>query len=103
MDCVYPFGVDPAWWLSANLLTYVNAIKMRMSVIIGVSHMTMGICVKGLNSIYNGKWLVFIFEVITGLIILLGLFGWMDFLIIYKWAGYPLNAFSTAATPVGKL
>jgi len=103
MDCVYSFGVDPAWWLSPNLLTYVNAIKMRMSVIIGVTHMSMGICVKGLNAIYNGKWLVVIFEVLTGLIILLGLFGWMDLLIIWKWAGYPVNAFSTAAAEVSKL
>lgn len=85
------------------MLVYVNAIKMRMSVIIGIAHMSMGICVKGINSVYNGKWIVLIFEVLTGLIILLGLFGWMDFLIIYKWAGYPVNAFSTAPIPFAKL
>ena len=38
--------------------------------------------------------MVFWFEVVTGLIILNGLFGWMDFLIISKWL-YPLNAYST--------
>lgn len=50
---MYPFGVDPAWWLSANLLTFVNSIKMRMAVIIGVAHMSMAIMVKGLNAAYN--------------------------------------------------
>ena len=55
MDCVYPFGTDPAWWLSpANILTFVNSIKMRMAVIIGIAHMTMGICVKGLNAVKKG-------------------------------------------------
>lgn len=33
------------------------------------------------------------FEVITGLIILLGLFGWMDLLIVAKW-NYIMNPYS---------
>lgn len=50
-DCVYGFGMDPAWALSPQRLTFTNSIKMRMSVIIGVWHMSMAICVKGLNAI----------------------------------------------------
>jgi V-type H+-transporting ATPase subunit a len=97
LDCVYAFGTDPAWYLSSNMLTFVNSIKMRMSVIIGIAHMSMGITVKGFNAIAKGQWIVLIFEVICGLIILLGLFGWMDFLIIYKWVWYPVNSYSTNA------
>lgn len=93
MDCVYPFGVDPAWSLSPQLLTYTNNIKMKLSVIIGVIHMSIGICVKGSNSIYFGRMLDLIFEVFTGLIILLGLFGWMDLLIFSKWT-YVMNPYS---------
>lgn len=58
---------------------------MKMAVIIGVFHMTKGICVKGVNAVFFHDWIVLIFEVVTGLIILLGLFGWMDFLIYGKW------------------
>lgn len=94
MDCVYTFGVDPAWYLSPSMLTYTNRIKMSMSVIVGVWHMSMAICVKGTNAVRDKQWLVFIFEVVAGLIILNGLFGWMDALIIMKWA-YPMNAYST--------
>jgi hypothetical protein len=36
--------------------------------------------------------------VITGLIILLGLFGWMDYLIFAKWI-YPLDVDSTKRIP----
>jgi len=36
---------------------------------------------------------VLCFEVITGLIILLGLFGWMDLLIVAKW-NYIMNPYS---------
>lgn len=93
MECVYPFGVDPAWALSPQLLTFTNNIKMKLSVIIGVIHMTIGIIVKGTNSIYFGKYLDLFFEVVTGVIILLGLFGWMDYLIFSKWT-YTMNPYS---------
>jgi len=95
MDCVYPFGTDPTWYLDPNGLTFFNSIKMRTSVIIGVFHMSMGITVKGLNAVFRGQRLVLIFEVIGGLIILNGLFGNMDFLVIQKWI-YEMNAYSTA-------
>jgi hypothetical protein len=44
--------------------------------------MSMGITVKGLNAVFRKQWLVLMFEVIAGLFILNGLFGFMDFLVI---------------------
>lgn len=35
-DCVYPIGIDPTWYLAHNELTYMNSLKMKMSVILGV-------------------------------------------------------------------
>jgi V-type H+-transporting ATPase subunit a len=96
MECVYPFGVDPAWFLSPTLLTFTNNIKMKLSVILGVIHMSIGVVVKGANSVYFSKNLDLFFEVITGLIILLGLFGWMDLLIFAKWT-YVMNPYSIDA------
>jgi len=84
-DCTYPMGTDPIWGIATNRLTYVNGIKMKLSVIFGVLHMTMGILHKGTNTIYFRDWPSFITEVVVGLIILLGLFGWMDLLVIGKW------------------
>lgn len=85
-DCVYGFGLDPTWFLSENeILTVQNSVKMKMAVVIGVSHMMMGIIVKGLNVIYLKQWVVFGTEVVTGVLILFGLFGWMDLLIFSKW------------------
>ena len=68
-------------------------MKMKIAVIIGVAHMTMGIVVKGLNALYFKRKLVFWTEVVTGLIILNCLFGWMDALIIIKWL-YKMNPYS---------
>ena len=47
--------------------------------------MTMGVLCKGLNNIYFGQAIDFIFEFIPQLIFLLGLFGYMDLMIILKW------------------
>lgn len=78
-------GTDPIWGISSNKLTYINGIKMKLSVIFGVLHMTMGIIHKGTNTVYFADWPSFFTEVVAGTIILLGLFGWMDLLIIAKW------------------
>lgn len=56
--------------------------------------MSMGIVTKGINTIYFGQMMAFWTEVVTGLIILNGLFGWMDMLIVIKWL-YPMNPAST--------
>jgi vacuolar-type H+-ATPase subunit I/STV1 len=89
-NCVYPFGLDSVWMLSSNSLTFSNNIKMKLAVIMGIFHMTMGILHKGTNSVFFSRWADFLTEVVAGLIILLGLFGWMDFLIFCKWFT-PLN------------
>ena len=57
---------------------------MKVSVIFGVLHMSMGIIIKGMNSATNGKYLDIFTEVATGILILWGLFGWMDMQIIIK-------------------
>lgn len=58
---------------------------MKISVIMAIFHMSIGIIMKGTNAVYFKKPLDLVTEVIFGLIILWGLFGWMDALIIAKW------------------
>lgn len=60
-------------------------MKMKLAVIIGVAQMSLGICMKGLNAMYFRNMLDFVGEFIPQIIMMLCLFGWMDFLIIMKW------------------
>eukprot|EP00117_Sycon_ciliatum_P018100 scpid52081/ scgid16847/ Vacuolar proton translocating ATPase 100 kDa subunit; Clathrin-coated vesicle/synaptic vesicle proton pump 100 kDa subunit; Vacuolar ATPase transmembrane subunit len=83
--CVYPIGIDPSWYRAANELTFMNSLKMKMSVIFGVMQMSMGVFIKALNAIYFGHKIEFFFEFIPQIVLLLSLFGFMDLMIVAKW------------------
>ena len=34
--CVYPFGFDPKWFISDQLLSYTNNFKMKLAVIFAI-------------------------------------------------------------------
>jgi V-type H+-transporting ATPase subunit a len=55
-------GVDPHWYFGKNELTYMNSLKMKLSVILGVAQMAMGVCMKAFNSAYSHKTIDFFFE-----------------------------------------
>jgi V-type H+-transporting ATPase subunit a len=84
-DWVYPFGIDHGWYLAKNELTYFNSLKMKLSVIFGVSQMSLGIFMKATNALYFKEKLDFYFEFIPQILLLWSIFGYMITLIIVKW------------------
>ena len=85
-NCNYRFGLDPVWLISTNELAYINSLKMKLSVILGVSHMVLGIFLKGFNAIFEKNIIEIIFIFIPQIVLMLILFGYMDALIFIKWS-----------------
>jgi len=85
-SCVYPFGVDPAWHISGNELLFFNSMKMKLSVVVGIVQMTLGIVLKGLNAHFFGEKLDFYFEFLPMMVFDFCFFGYMVFLIFLKWS-----------------
>ena len=85
-DCNYKFGLDPIWMVTSNELTFINSLKMKFSVIIGVFQMTLGIILKGVNSIFENNLIDCFCVFIPQLIFMLIIFGYMDLLIFLKWS-----------------
>jgi len=83
---VYPFGVDPNWHGTTNELLFYNSMKMKLSVILGIFQMFVGICLKGLNAIYTHSWYDFFFEFIPQVVFATCLFVYMIILIVVKWS-----------------
>lgn len=45
----YPFGVDPAWHGTRSELPFLNSLKMKMSILLGVAQMNLGIVLSYCN------------------------------------------------------
>ncbi|XP_031600507.1 T cell immune regulator 1, ATPase H+ transporting V0 subunit a3b isoform X1 [Oreochromis aureus] len=84
----YPFGIDPVWGMANNKLTFLNSYKMKMSVIIGIIHMTFGVCLSFFNYWHFRKFSSLIFVLIPELFFMLFLFGYLVFMVVYKWVAY---------------
>ena len=84
-NCIYPIGIDPKWYAATNDLAFMNSFKMKLSVIIGVIQMTLGIILRGLNNLFFKDYMGFFFEFIPQIIFMLLLFGYMIALIFIKW------------------
>uniref|UniRef100_A0A6Q2XWF8 V-type proton ATPase subunit a n=1 Tax=Esox lucius TaxID=8010 RepID=A0A6Q2XWF8_ESOLU len=84
----YPFGIDPIWNMAVNRLSFLNSYKMKMSVIIGVVHMSFGVVLSVFNHLHFKQrfnvYLLFLPE----LLFLLCLFGYLVFMILYKWLAF---------------
>uniref|UniRef100_A0A0D9XIB3 V-type proton ATPase subunit a n=1 Tax=Leersia perrieri TaxID=77586 RepID=A0A0D9XIB3_9ORYZ len=46
----YPFGVDPVWHGSRSELPFLNSLKMKLSILLGVAQMNLGIVMSYFNA-----------------------------------------------------
>ncbi|KAM9194057.1 V-type proton ATPase 116 kDa subunit a 2 isoform 2-T2 [Dugong dugon] len=84
----YPFGIDPIWNLATNRLTFLNSFKMKMSVILGIIHMTFGVTLGIFNHLHFRKKFNIYLVSIPELLFMLCIFGYLIFMIVYKWLVY---------------
>lgn len=82
----YPVGFDPVWKGSANGLLFFNSYKMKLSIVLGVSQMVMGICMSYLNAKQFRHpvdvWYVFVPQ----MIFMNATFGYLVIIILVKWS-----------------
>ncbi|KAL8096913.1 hypothetical protein AgCh_030120 [Apium graveolens] len=81
----YPFGVDPAWHGSRSELPYLNSLKMKMSILLGVAQMNLGIILSFFNAKFFRSAVNIWCQFIPQIIFLNSLFGYLSVLIIIKW------------------
>uniref|UniRef100_A0A8V5FY80 V-type proton ATPase subunit a n=1 Tax=Melopsittacus undulatus TaxID=13146 RepID=A0A8V5FY80_MELUD len=81
----YPFGIDPIWSLATNHLSFLNSFKMKMSVVLGIVHMAFGVVLGVFNHLHFQQRHRLVLELLPELVFLLALFGYLVFLIFYKW------------------
>ncbi|VDD95947.1 unnamed protein product, partial [Enterobius vermicularis] len=82
----YYVGVDPIWNLADNnKLSFLNSMKMKLSVIIGIAQMTFGVILSYENYKYFNSRLDFLFMFIPQMLFLGCIFIYLCLEIIFKW------------------
>uniref|UniRef100_A0A914HUZ2 V-type proton ATPase subunit a n=1 Tax=Globodera rostochiensis TaxID=31243 RepID=A0A914HUZ2_GLORO len=95
----YPVGVDPVWNLAeSNKLNFLNSMKMKASVIIGISQMTFGVALSYYNHKYFKSDLDIKFTFIPQLIFLSSIFIYLCLQIVAKWLFYDAQGGHTVFT-----
>ncbi|KAL5276128.1 unc-32.2 family protein [Megaselia abdita] len=85
---VYVMGIDPVWYAADNRIIFTNSFKMKMSIIFGVVHMVFGICISVVNFFHFKKAVNIVLEFIPQILFLILLFGYMAFMMFYKFVKY---------------
>ncbi|KAL0741489.1 hypothetical protein Bca4012_083002 [Brassica carinata] len=81
----YPFGVDPVWHGTRSELPFLNSLKMKMSILLGVAQMNLGIIMSFCNAKFFKSAVNIWFQFVPQMIFLNCLFGYLSALIIIKW------------------
>ncbi|KAL8089790.1 hypothetical protein AgCh_039316 [Apium graveolens] len=81
----YPFGIDPSWRGSRSELPFLNSLKMKMSILLGVSQMNLGIMLSYFDACFFGNSLDIKYQFVPQMIFLNSLFGYLSLLILIKW------------------
>eukprot|EP01018_Ginkgo_biloba_P024715 Gb_23980 [translate_table: standard] len=81
----YAFGVDPMWRGSRTELPFLNSLKMKMSILLGVAHMNLGIILSYFNAKFFANSLNIWYQFVPQIIFLNSLFGYLSLLIVIKW------------------
>ncbi|RCN43115.1 V-type ATPase subunit family protein [Ancylostoma caninum] len=87
----YPFGVDPIWNVAKNKLNFLNPMKMKTSIILGIGQMAFGLILSLCNHIHN-RSLVDIFFVFVPQCFFLGcIFVYLCVMVVLKWIFFYVN------------
>jgi V-type H+-transporting ATPase subunit a len=81
----YGFGADPVWHGTRSELPFFNSVKMKMSVIMGVIQMMLGILLSFVNFRNQNDKLSIVCEFIPQVLFLMAIFGYLCLLMIIKW------------------
>ncbi|EDW59357.1 V-type proton ATPase 116 kDa subunit a 1 [Drosophila virilis] len=95
----YPMGIDPIWQSASNKIIFLNTYKMKLSIIFGVLHMVFGVCLSVENFVYFKKYSYILLQFVPQVIFLLMLFGYMVFMMFYKWVQYSPSTTDIANSP----
>ncbi|XP_012943960.1 V-type proton ATPase 116 kDa subunit a1 isoform X2 [Aplysia californica] len=81
----YLVGVDPIWQSAKNKIMFLNSLKMKMAIVLGVIHMMFGVVLSIFNHVHFKRKIDILIKFLPEMLFLTCLFGYLVALIFYKW------------------
>ncbi|CAG9532743.1 unnamed protein product [Cercopithifilaria johnstoni] len=81
----YVFGLDPIWNLAENRLTFTNSMKMKISIIFGITQMTFGVILSLINFLNFRSTIDICFTFIPQILFLSSILIYLCIQMIIKW------------------
>ncbi|KAL5284896.1 unc-32.2 family protein [Megaselia abdita] len=95
----YEMGLDPIWQLGTNKIIFLNGVKMKLSIILGVLHMIFGVCMSIFNFVHFKRSVSILLEFLPQILFLVLLFGYMVFMMFFKFVSYSAHAETLPQSP----
>ncbi|KAJ6017683.1 hypothetical protein N7451_001062 [Penicillium sp. IBT 35674x] len=85
-DYRFPIGLDWNWHEAENSLLFSNSMKMKMSILLGWSHMTFALCFQLVNARHFKSKVDIWGNFVPGMLFFQSIFGYLVVTILYKWS-----------------
>ncbi|KAJ5149681.1 hypothetical protein N7448_001259 [Penicillium atrosanguineum] len=82
----FPIGLDWNWHEAENSLLFSNSMKMKMSILLGWSHMTYALCFQYVNARHFKSKVDIWGNFVPGMLFFQSIFGYLVITILYKWS-----------------